>query len=139
MASGVKYPGASATPFYIARSEICVNNKGECVGNGLFAGDNFDAGTHIFAVRRPLVGSLDPVRLQDTCANCYTWTEGSTIGSRLYVKEGTKVDACTGCRRFKYCSKVLQTLFERECVSNNSIRHVRKKLGNARISMSVRT
>ncbi|ORY09409.1 hypothetical protein BCR34DRAFT_568355, partial [Clohesyomyces aquaticus] len=103
-----KYPGSSDRPFYFARSEICVDSDGECIGDGVFAGEDFEAGTHIYALKRPLAGSLDTERLVDTCANCYVWTEGSSIGSRLYVKEGTKVQTCAGCKRFRYCSKSCQ-------------------------------
>jgi hypothetical protein len=106
MAEPPKYPGAKASSFYLARSEICVDAAGECIGDGVFAGCNFGSGEHLVTMHRPLVASLYTERLHDTCANCYTWTEGSSIGSRLYVKEGTKVQACAGCKRFRYCSKV---------------------------------
>jgi hypothetical protein len=111
MAESPKYPGAKASPFYLARSQICVDAAGECIGDGVFAGCDFGAGEHLVAMHRPLVASLDTERLNDTCANCYTWTEGSSIGSRLYVREGTKVQACAGCKRFRYCSKVQSVLF----------------------------
>ncbi|KAF1996284.1 SET domain-containing protein [Amniculicola lignicola CBS 123094] len=103
-----KYPNAKALPSYIAPSEICVNTTGERIGEGLFAGDNFGAGELIIAAKRPMVASLDTERLIDTCANCYTWTAGESVGSRLYVKEGTKVSACGGCKRFRYCGKQCQ-------------------------------
>ena len=99
-------PGNSRMPFYLAKSKVCINAAGECVGDGVFAGDNYRTGECVVALRRPLVASLDTERLRDTCANCYAWTEGSSIGSRLYVKEGTKVQACAECKRFRYCSKV---------------------------------
>ncbi|KAF2707925.1 SET domain-containing protein [Pleomassaria siparia CBS 279.74] len=108
MAEGHKSPGSKASPFYLARSKICVDATGKCIGDGMFAGCNFGAGENIAAMHRPLVASLDTERLPDTCANCYTWTEGSSIGSRLYVKEGTKVSQCAGCKRFRYCSKACQ-------------------------------
>ncbi|KAF2106672.1 hypothetical protein BDV96DRAFT_654462 [Lophiotrema nucula] len=92
---------ASPASFYHARSK-------ECIGNGTFASRSYGAGEQITALKRPLVGSLDTGRLRDTCANCYVWTEGSSIGSRLYVKEGTKVQVCAGCKRFRYCSLVCQ-------------------------------
>ncbi|KAF2463037.1 SET domain-containing protein [Lindgomyces ingoldianus] len=103
-----KYPPGTSTPFYLARSEICVDSTGKCIGDGVFAGGNYEPGSHIFTLNRPLVGSLDTERLIDTCAHCYVWTEGSGIGSRLYVKEGTKVQTCAGCKKFRYCSKDCQ-------------------------------
>lgn len=101
-----KYSDAEQKPFYLAKSNICVNAAGECIGDGIFAGSDYGAGEHIIAVPRPLTASLDTERLSDTCANCYVWTEGSSTGSRLYVKEGTTVQKCAGCKRFYYCSKV---------------------------------
>ncbi|KAF2187202.1 SET domain-containing protein [Zopfia rhizophila CBS 207.26] len=103
-----KYHSGLSFPFYIARSEICVNAAGECIGDGIFAGHDFDAGEHIIAMKRPLVVSLSTERLVDTCANCFAWTEGTSIGSRLYVPEGIKVQTCAGCKRFRYCSKQCQ-------------------------------
>ena len=101
-----KHPSDKASPYYLAKSDICVNAKGECIGNGIFAGRDYGVGEQIITLARPLVASLDTERLADTCANCFTWTEGSSIGSRLYVPEGTSVSACGGCKRFRYCSKV---------------------------------
>jgi hypothetical protein len=95
-----------STPMYIARSPICVNSAGERVGDGVFAGQDFGAGEQVVAIPRPMTASLDTLRLEDTCANCYVWTEGVSIGSRLYVKKGTKVSTCAGCQTFRYCSKV---------------------------------
>ena len=94
---------ASSPPFYISKS---VNGKGESIGKGVFASRSFGAGEEVAALRRPLVGSLDSQYLQDTCANCYVWTEGASTGTRLYVPEGAKVQKCAGCQRFRYCSKV---------------------------------
>lgn len=93
----------SVGSFYIAKS---TNAKGDSIGNGFFAGRTFGAGEEITSLRRPLVGSLDAQYLEDTCANCYVWTEGVSTGTRLYVPEGTKVQKCAGCQRFRYCSKV---------------------------------
>ncbi|KAF2270406.1 SET domain-containing protein [Lojkania enalia] len=95
-------------PFHLARSPICVTATGECIGDGLFAGQDYSAGEQITSIERPLIGSIDTQRLKDTCANCYVWTEGSSLGSRLYVKDGTKVQTCAGCKRFRYCSKPCQ-------------------------------
>ncbi|KAF2636388.1 SET domain-containing protein [Massarina eburnea CBS 473.64] len=93
--------------FYIARSSICVNAAGETIGDGVFARCNYEPGDFIASRPRPVLASLETERLNDTCANCFVWTQGSG-GSRLYVKEGTKVQACGGCKRFRYCSKACQ-------------------------------
>jgi hypothetical protein len=97
---------AAPAPYYISKSTICVNSKGESIGNGVFANRRFGAGEEIASFKRPLVGSLETERLLDTCANCYVWTEGSSTGTRLYVPEGAKVNKCAACQRFHYCSKV---------------------------------
>lgn len=97
---------AAPAAYYIAKSNICVDNKGESVGNGIFSGRKLGAGERVAVFKRPLVGSLDNERLLDTCANCYMWTDGSSTGTRLYVPEGAKVQKCAGCSRFRYCSKV---------------------------------
>lgn len=99
-------PVATAAPYYVAKSNVCVNSKGESVGNGLFANKRFGAGEEIARFKRPLVGSLETERLLDTCANCYLWTEGASAGTRLYVPEGAEVSKCAACQRFRYCSKV---------------------------------
>ncbi|KAF1842697.1 SET domain-containing protein [Cucurbitaria berberidis CBS 394.84] len=93
---------------YIAKSNVCLNSKGESIGRGVFASGDFGAGEQLAAFQRPLVGSLDTERLLDTCANCYIWTEGSSTGTRLYVPEDTNVQKCAGCQRFRYCSKACQ-------------------------------
>jgi hypothetical protein len=98
---------SESAPFRITKSPVCVNDQGESIGQGIFANLDFGAGEQIAAIHRPILGSLDTERLVDTCANCYTWTEGSSTGTRLYVPEGTKVSKCAGCQRFRYCSKVI--------------------------------
>ncbi|KAF2133003.1 SET domain-containing protein [Dothidotthia symphoricarpi CBS 119687] len=98
----------SKSPVYIAKSEVCLNEQGERVGDGLFAGVDFGPGEQVTAVKRPILASLDTERLSDTCANCFVWTEGSSMGARLYVPEGTRVHACAGCRMVRYCSKKCQ-------------------------------
>jgi SET and MYND domain-containing protein len=101
----------STLSFYTAKSRICIDDNGN-PGRGVFAGNDYAAGEEIGAKRRPTIASLDTERLGDTCANCFVWTEGTGSGggsgSRLYVKEGVKVSACTGCKRFRYCSKACQ-------------------------------
>ncbi|KAL6703733.1 hypothetical protein ACN47E_009114 [Coniothyrium glycines] len=99
---------ASPALYYIARSTICVNSKGESVGNGFFVNRDFGAGEAIVTLSRPLVGSLDIERLFDTCANCYTWMGRFSGGTRLYVPAGITLQKCGGCQRFRYCSKKCQ-------------------------------
>jgi hypothetical protein len=95
--------GTPPIPFYVGQS---ANSKGDSIGNGLFAGREYKAGEEIVKMPRTLLGSLDTQYLHDTCANCYTWTEGAGSGTRLYVPAGIKVSKCAGCSRFWYCSKV---------------------------------
>lgn len=106
MSDELKASVATPAPYYVAKSNVCVNSKGESVGNGLFANQRFGAGEEIARFKRPLVGSLETERLLDTCANCYLWTEGASAGTRLYVPEGAEVSKCAACQRFRYCSKV---------------------------------
>ena len=96
----------SSAPCRPAKSQACINEKGENTGNGLFANVSFEAGQLVASIRRPIVGSLDTERLLDTCANCYVWTEGASTGTRTYVPEGIKISKCAGCQRFRYCGKV---------------------------------
>ncbi|KAF1969152.1 SET domain-containing protein [Bimuria novae-zelandiae CBS 107.79] len=91
-------------PYYISESTI----GGHSAGKGFFSSQNVNSGETIVTIRRPLMASLESERLRDTCANCYAWTEGSSIGSGICVKEGTTVSACAGCKRFRYCSKACQ-------------------------------
>jgi hypothetical protein len=92
--------------YYIKDSVI----GGQTAGKGFFSNKDFKAGEAIITIPRPLMASLESERLKDTCANCYIWTEGSSIGSRLYVKQGITVQMCAGCKRFRYCSKVCCTI-----------------------------
>jgi len=99
MAQNSKQLEAKSLLYYLARSKTCI-------GDGIFAGADLEGGEPVTTLKRPLIASLESERLKDTCANCFVWTEGSSLGSRLYVKEGTAVQACAGCRRFRYCSRV---------------------------------
>jgi hypothetical protein len=129
---------ASPAPYYITKSNVCVNSKGESVGNGLFAGRRFGAGEEIASFNRPLVGSLESERLLDTCANCYVWAEGSSTGTRLYVPEGTEVQKCAACQRFRYCSKASGILPTIVSIALIRYRHVKKMHGTADTSMSAK-
>lgn len=92
--------------YYIRDSTI----GGQMAGKGFFSNRAFKSGEPIITITRPLMASLESERLKDTCANCYVWTEGSTVGSRIYVKQGITVQMCAGCKRFRYCSKVYWTI-----------------------------
>ncbi|OCK85106.1 SET domain-containing protein [Lepidopterella palustris CBS 459.81] len=83
-------------------------DKSPIAGNGLFAGKAVPAGESILSISRPLIGTLNVVHLPDTCANCFTWTTGSLIGSRTYVPDGLTVKKCAGCQLVRYCSKKCQ-------------------------------
>jgi hypothetical protein len=128
---------SESAPFRITKSPVCVNEKGESIGNGVFANLDFEAGVQIAAIHRPILGSLDTERLVDTCANCYTWTEGSSTGTRLYVPGGTKVSKCAGCQRFRYCSKVI---YHSNMLHHilTCCRHVKRQLGTEATSTSAR-
>lgn len=128
---------AAPAPYYISKSNVCVNSKGESIGNGVFANQRFGAGEEIANFKRPLVGSLETERLLDTCANCYLWTEGSSTGTRLYVPEGAKVNKCAACQIFRYCSKVRRVIcgYVRKLIC---IRHAKRTHGTGDISMSAR-
>lgn len=82
-------------------------------GNGLFATRSLPAGELVLQLKRPLVGVLDTPRLEDTCSNCFAWSSDSdgndmqlVLGNSTAVTATTTVNACVGCRKVKYCSKV---------------------------------
>lgn len=84
-------------------------------GNGLFAKQSIDAGEEIVVESYPLIGVLDRSRLEDTCANCFrsatasgSQNQGVSRGDGIEVAE---VNACTGCKKVKYCSKVRYSKF----------------------------
>jgi hypothetical protein len=121
--------------YYVKDSTI----GGQAAGKGFFSNKALKSGESIVMVPRPTMASLESERLKDTCANCYDWTEGSSIGSRLYVKEGTTVQMCAGCKRFRYCSKVHCTTHCRASKFTDSHnRHVKKKHGTVVTSTNVR-
>ena len=118
--------------YYISDSTI----GGQAAGKGFFSSRDISAGEPIVTVQHPLMLSLESERLRDTCANCYVWTEGASLGSRLYVKEGTSVSACAGCRRFRYCSKVRLRSTKRNPAEDS--RHVKKQHGLVVTNMSAK-
>jgi hypothetical protein len=79
--------------------------KSQTSGNGLFANKAFGAGELILSIRRPLVGVVDVARVNDTCANCFTWTN-SSVGSLVDDDSETNVKACSGCKYLRFCGKV---------------------------------
>lgn len=111
----------------------------ESMGLGLFAGRSCDAGAELANLDRPFVGSLETQRLQDTCANCYVWTTGVSIGTRLYVPPETTVQNCAGCRMVRYCGKVCVDMYHTEDEFSHRIRHARGKRGDADISTNAKT
>lgn len=125
-------------PAYIARSEVCVDEAGECIGKGLFSRALHSAGKSILTLPRPLIGSLNTERLRDTCANCFTWTQGPH-GSRLYMKD-VEVFVCAGCKRFRYCSKVsmISIRLQRSHMLK-SISNARKQRGNEVIKKNAKS
>ncbi|KAH7123742.1 hypothetical protein B0J11DRAFT_462829 [Dendryphion nanum] len=90
-------------------SSVYRSHSKSCIGYGLFSNRSVSSGEEITSVKRPLSVSLDPPRLDDTCANCFVWTGGANgIGSRSYVDKTITVSSCGGCKRVKYCSRVCQ-------------------------------
>ncbi|KAI5240442.1 SET domain-containing protein [Aureobasidium subglaciale] len=92
-------------------------------GNGLFATKDIPAGSTILLKVRPLIGELDLPRLQDSCHNCFMWTQKAARGCATHSASPNKepgcagcqsdgagigVKACTGCKKVKYCSRVCQ-------------------------------
>lgn len=93
-------------------------------GNGLFATKDIAAGSTLLLKTRPLIAELDLERLQDTCHNCFMWSQKTVRACAVHATEAdrlgrypdcsgcqnegdvTAVKACTGCKRVKYCSKV---------------------------------
>lgn len=99
-------------------------------GNGLFATEAIPAGGLVLSIQRPLVGVLDLAHLGDSCSNCFLWPEGDVEKNSVsfthaevekkglqwarekvqyMTEEGmpiVSVNACTGCKKVKYCSKV---------------------------------
>jgi hypothetical protein len=74
---------------------------------------------------RPLVGELDLPRLEESCHNCFMWTQKIVKVCAVHAHEpdrypgkypdcsgcqteGDKIGikACTGCKKVRYCSKV---------------------------------
>lgn len=82
------------TNAYVQRSPVA--------GNGLFASQTFDGGDLILSLHRPLLAVLDIARLEDTCAHCFAGAETDAFN----LNEVKTVNACTGCRKVRYCSKV---------------------------------
>ncbi|KAF1808065.1 SET domain-containing protein [Eremomyces bilateralis CBS 781.70] len=76
-------------------------------GRGVFASKSFSPGEELFTVSRPLLSSLDGIRLHDTCVNCLKWDGDATIGVQETPLEST-LKACSGCKIFKYCRKECQ-------------------------------
>lgn len=77
-------------------------------GRGLFAIRDVTAGNALLSLDRPLITALDGERIQDTCAWCFAWTELPVL-SGAGVNQATTVNACSGCKKVKYCSRACQS------------------------------
>lgn len=79
-------------------------------GNGLFAKRAIDAGEQIIVKSHPLISVLDLAQEGQACANCFRPSqELGQILSQGLPENGLavdKVNACTGCKKAKYCGKV---------------------------------
>lgn len=138
MASNVDSAGESQTPYYLSKSEVCIDEKGGRPGNGAFAFQAFQAGAPIFALKRPLVGILDTKRLSDTCANCYVGVEGTPHASTSSLNENIQVSACVGCKYLRYCGKVCRDNERSTSMRLMISRCARRKHGRECTSMIVR-
>jgi hypothetical protein len=94
-------------------------------GNGLFATKDIPAGSTILLKSRPLIGELDLPRLEESCHNCFMWSQKAVSVCAIHAHEPDRypgkypdcsgcqtegevigVKACTGCKKVRYCSKV---------------------------------
>jgi hypothetical protein len=91
-------------------------------GNGLFATKDIPAGSTLLFKTRPLVGELDLPRLEESCHNCFMWTQKIVKVCGVHAhepdrypgrypdcsgcqSEGEKIGIkpCTGCKKVRYC------------------------------------
>ena len=94
-------------------------------GNGLFATKDIPAGSTILLKSRPLIGELDLPRLEESCHNCFLWSQKAVRVCAVHASEPDRypgkypdcegcasegevigVKTCTGCKKVRYCSKV---------------------------------
>jgi hypothetical protein len=75
-------------------------------GRGLFATKDVNPGESIFSIDRPLLCVLSNAELDETCANCFSSSSNSVIGSHDNFQEEVKLSACSRCKQYKFCSKV---------------------------------
>ena len=94
-------------------------------GNGLFATKDIPAGSTLLLKTRPLIGELDLPKLEESCHNCFLWSQKAIKACAIHAHEPDRypgkypdcpgcqtegevigVKACTGCKKVKYCSKV---------------------------------
>lgn len=83
-------------------------------GRGLFALQDFEPGDAVLRLGRPHVAELSMDRLQDTCAWCFSRGARDPLERRLSANMGlptgfVETNACTGCKKVRYCSKACQT------------------------------
>jgi hypothetical protein len=128
-------------------------------GNGLFATKDIPAGSTLLLKTRPLIGELDLPRLEESCHNCFMWTQKAVKACAIHAHEPDRypgkypdcpdcqtegqvigVKACTGCKKVRYCSKVCFALY---CLGWNfahaslyPCRFVKNRLGPDITSMS---
>ena len=77
-------------------------------GRGRYAQKDIAPGEVLLSLDRPLIAVLDRSRIIDTCSWCFSWTELPML-SGAGPNQVTKVNACVGCKKVKYCSKRCQT------------------------------
>ncbi|USP76913.1 hypothetical protein yc1106_04187 [Curvularia clavata] len=93
---------ATPAPYYVAKSNVCVNSKGESVGNGLFANKRFGAGEEIARFKRPLKARQQEqdymYQKVQRLANALR-ARGSDIAARLAKRKRGIVDTNMSARR----------------------------------------
>jgi hypothetical protein len=128
-------------------------------GNGLFATKDIPAGSTILLRSRPLIGELDLLRLEESCHNCFMWSQKAVRVCAVHAHEPDRypgkypdcsdcqtegeaigVKACTGCKKVRYCSKVCFSFHTEVGTSLMYLlrRFVRSRLGPDTISRNAR-
>lgn len=122
------YPTMTNSPLkgvYVAASPLCTSPSGENAGDGVFASENYEPGTQITSLPRPMIGALDDERLPEVCANCFKWVvwEASNADDEEEAEKIRKsMLKCGGCKRMRYCGKVgFSSPFFPERIGNTGI------------------
>lgn len=129
-------------------------------GNGLFATKDIPAGSTILLKARPLIGELDLLKLEESCHNCFMWSQKAVRVCAIHAHEPDRypgkypdcsgcqteseaigVKACTGCKKVRYCSKVCSSCYRSPNPAHVSLylhRFVKSRLGPDTTSKNAR-